>query len=571
MPDLVDVIWLSLRPETPCRGFWDNEIVERLLDGSWWRAPDAPQYVHHEVTPGSNGAPPAVPDLTGSTVVVVIAARHHAHIPDRVNEWIGQIPDLVLMLVGDEEGSFPVERLSHPGMRLWVMTPRPDRHAYPEGTRWLPNGPTPHATRSLPGMGVAAVVKPRDWVFAGQITHSGRHEAAAALHLLNPGDRNVLAESDTFAGGLDRDAYLRLLAEAKVAPCPSGPQTPDTFRLWEALEAGCVPVVDGATTRYWRTVTSPPPFPVLADWADLAWVMPRLLTDWQHEAARAGAWLITQRRSLTEDLHADTTRSAPTASPDSLVTVLVPTSPIPTHPSPGVLAETLASIRDQLPMATIVLMCDGVYPDQGHLADAYKAYLRHVVSLCIHDPAWAGVHPVVHGQHMHQAAMTAHALDRHVSTPLVLFVEHDTPLIGDIDWPGLTRLVKTGNAGVVRLHHEATVHPEHEYLMLGPAVDVGGVRVRPTRQWSQRPHLADAAVYRRLLAEHFGPDDRTMIEDVLHGAVQDMYTAGRGDEVGLHLYHPDDRGDGSIQRSRHLDGRATEPKYPMIHRGQVIA
>ena len=30
-----------------------------------------------------------------------------------------------------------------------------------------------------------------------------------------------------------------------MIPCPSGPATPDSFRLWEALEAGCVPIADG--------------------------------------------------------------------------------------------------------------------------------------------------------------------------------------------------------------------------------------------------------------------------------------------------------------------------------------
>jgi hypothetical protein len=47
-----------------------------------------------------------------------------------------------------------------------------------------------------------------------------------------------------FTQGDPHDLYYRQMADAKVAPAPSGPETPDSFRLFEALESGCVPIAD---------------------------------------------------------------------------------------------------------------------------------------------------------------------------------------------------------------------------------------------------------------------------------------------------------------------------------------
>ena len=44
-----------------------------------------------------------------------------------------------------------------------------------------------------------------------------------------------------------------------------------------------------------------------------------------------------------------------------LVTVLIPVSPIPSHPSTEVLDVTIDSIRTRLPDAEIIIMFDGVW------------------------------------------------------------------------------------------------------------------------------------------------------------------------------------------------------------------
>jgi hypothetical protein len=557
----VDVVWVSLRSETPCRGYWDQAIVERLFTRRWG-VPGWPKFVHHDSFA-------EVPD--GSGAVVVIPARHHVDQVAELNVELAQLAWALVILTGDEEGVFPVERITHPNLRLWVQTPQPER-IYPEHTRWLPNGPTPQAYEQ------AWADRTRDVVFAGQVTHTRREECVTAVQrLLNLGCTGALHPSTGFTQGLPPAEYLHLMATARVCPAPSGPVHVDSFRAWEAFELGAIPVLDtltpaGESSPYWPVVMADPTLPappawLIADWtAALPEIIDDMIADWPVRGTRCAAWWLGFQRQLArrlaDDLMALTGHPLAGTSPDDLITVLIPTSPIPSHPSPAVIAETIASVRAQLPHAEILIMCDRPNPTAEHRRDAYDAYVYELTRLCREQ--WTGVLPVVFDEHLHQSGMTSRALDM-VTTPLILFVEHDTPIYGRIDWPGLTAAVTSGDAGVIRLHHEAIIHPEHAHLMLGGPSPVGpaGVSLIPTQQWSQRPHLADTSLYRMLLAEHLA-GRRMMVEDVMHGVVQDhwgSYGMAGWRRWRLHIYAPDDTTEHGLKRSWHTDGRGTDPKW----------
>lgn len=554
----VDVVWLSLHRETPARGYWDQAIVEHLLAGRW-RAPCRPAFTHHE-------AIGTLPGLDSRGAVVVVPARHHAGHAPHLDRELAALPWVLLILTGDEEGVFPVERLTHPHMRAWVQTPQPS-HTYPPGTRWLPNGPTPAAYEQPWGE------RARDVVFAGQVTHPRREDCANAVQrLLNLGCTGAVHPSTGFTQGLPPGEYTELMASARACPAPSGPVHVDTFRAWEAFEVGAVPVLDTRTpvetqADYWAAVAPGVPAPLVTDWADdLPGIVDTIAVDrWPAPASRAAAWWMGYQRRLAhrlaDDLAVLSGTQAAASGPDDLVTVLVPTSPIPSHPSTAVIGQTIDSVRAQLPHAEILIMCDGPNPQAEYRRHAYEAYLYELVRLC--RETWSNVLPVIHGGHLHQSGMTARTLDL-VTTPLVLFVEHDTPLGGTIDWAGLTAAVTSGDAGIIRLHHEASILPEHQHLMLGPARPVGpaGVPLVPTQQWSQRPHLASTDLYRRMLADHLA-GHRMMIEDKMHGVVQDDYGVHGltgWEKWRLHIYAQPDPMHG-LKRSWHTDGRDTDEKW----------
>lgn len=559
-PETTPVVWLNLDAGSMVRGYWDQGWLDLLLSGELG-------HLRRRYEPLEVRSPAEMPVLPGA--VVVLPARFHADKLEQVNECLGYLGWVVLILTSDEESTFPFTQLRHPRLRLWVMTPDP-RQTYPEGVRFLGEGfarETLDQLRATPrwtGYG-------SDVLFMGQVTHARRERLRDELERL-AARREDLAVwrgfSDSFAAGVPRDVYLREMAHTKIAPAPSGPATADSFRFFEALAAGCVPVADaraeGMPEGYWHTLFAghhPLPFPILDDWRDLEGTTDRVLASWPSLANRCGAWWLRYQRYVRRLLELDIDAISDACPPATLaeqLTVIVPTSPIPSHPSLAILAETLASVQERLPGCEVIVVADGVRPEQEDRRADYEGYLRNLVR---HATLWwENVTPLILDSHHHQALATAEAL-RLVETPTLLFVEHDTPLVGDIPFDGIVDVVLAGEANVVRLHHEAEVLEPHRHLMLeGTPRVLRGLPFLGTMQWSQRPHVAGTTFYRQILRQYFGQESRTMIEDVMHGVVQTASASGAWGMFRLFMYAPD----GDMKRSTHLDGRESDPKFDMV-------
>lgn len=236
------------------------------------------------------------------------------------------------------------------------------------------------------------------------------------------------------------------------------------------------------------------------------------------------------------------------------ITVLVPTSPIPSHPSTAIIDATLESLDCAgLGECQVIVMADGVRTEQADRASDYASYLARLVM--------GGANLYAAPEFLHQAEMTRRALEQ-VATPLILFVEHDTPLTGEIPWLSMCAAIESGDADVVRLHHEAAILEPHRYLTAGRRRNVHGVPLVATAQWSQRPHLASAEWYRWMLDTYFGPHARTMIEDRIYSEIATPWVERRewGKVCKLWMYAPTE---GSWKRSEHLDGRAGDDKFEM--------
>lgn len=250
--------------------------------------------------------------------------------------------------------------------------------------------------------------------------------------------------------------------------------------------------------------------------------------------------------------------------PDEAITVLLLTSPLPSHPSTAILDETLASVRHWLPTADVLLLCDGVRPEQEDRREAYtEAIRRH-----LHDCAlnWERVTPLLFAEHRHQSGMLRSALAQ-IRTPLTMFVEGDCPVVTDelVEWDGICECILSGDLHLVRLHHEAHLHlAEHGHLYLEhEPVEMHGVPMVRTAQFSARPFVASTAWLRETVARYFAEDARTMIEDVLHGVADYAWRTegfmGWAASWRMAVYHPLG---GNIKRSWTLDGRGPDiPKY----------
>lgn len=223
------------------------------------------------------------------------------------------------------------------------------------------------------------------------------------------------------------------------------------------------------------------------------------------------------------------------------ISVIIPSSVIPSHPSTHILDWCVGSVRSQLFNAPIYVMLDGVRVEQGERKAAYEEFKRRLVF-----PPWAGPVELVEFQtHHHQAAMMRETLNR-VTTPLVFFIEHDWMLLENIPWDAMAKTILEREADVIRLHQEQSIHPEHTHLFL-ESVEINGLPLKKMRVFWAQPHLAFTDWYRKQLAEKFSSYCRCFIEDRLYGINLDT----PWEDNKIFMYEPE----GGLKRVSHTDGR----------------
>lgn len=583
----VPVLWVSRDDAILHRGYADQALLEAIFDRSLWRPPNPLDFEHHEVRG-------TFPDVGGA--VVVVPFRHHIGHEAWLRSQLDSLDWAVVILTSEEEwrGNWRVLEGEPDTRRVWVMQAIPEHG----DVSWrLPCGWYPGIRETLAELGPQE--RKLDVFFAGQITHERREQMAAAVAAIPSTYPTLLIGTEGYFQGEPAADYYAHLAAAKLVPCPSGPVHHCTARVEEALEAGCVPILDlvrpvDPQFDYWTLLFGDHPMPTLYDWATLPAAVVEQVDEWPANANRCWSFWQQWKRATSHRLDGDVRAVAsgavggqepvsadpgpdavppPPSTPDDLITVIVTSSPTTMHPSTEHIETTIDSIRAHLPDAEIIVVCDGIRPEQERLRDQYEQYQHALFGLT--NFRWHNVVPLRLEEWAHQAGAVRAALEL-VTTPLVLMVEHDTPLKEtSIDWKGLCAFVESGEANLVRFHHEAEILPDHERLMLdhatvvkrghligpGPAV-YDDLPLRRTIAWWQRPHIASTRFYREQVMPFFTAESRTMIEDPLYGHILDGYhTHGEAAwwDWRLYVYTPE----GSMQRSYHLDSRGDEPKYPM--------
>ncbi len=287
--DKVKVIWRSYHDDVLARGYWDNGLLEDTFKRG--------NFEHIVVT--VNESFPALDENEGA--VFIINGRTHVEDVDKINADIAKLRWVLFIETGDEEASFPWREVKHPIMRFWVMLPRMNEH---NDTHFkLPNGYRPETKRILGKLGYQT--RPVDVFFAGQVNHDRREQCVEAMKSLSDEYLGELFETDGFGKeALPYKDYLKMMASSKIVLCPSGIESPDNFRLYEALEAGCMPVVDAFSTKhqapgFWQYLFAEnPPFPIVKYWDELPELMPTLLKEWPTNVNKVFAWWQQYKRKL---------------------------------------------------------------------------------------------------------------------------------------------------------------------------------------------------------------------------------------------------------------------------------
>lgn len=288
-----DVIWLSYhKPEAIARGYWDQGLLEDLLKRG--------NFKHHTDFPAE---PP-------DGAVVIINGRMHPTDDDidKLNADLAKLRWVVLLETGDEEAVFPFEKVKHPLLRTWVMLPRMNRHN--DVSFKMPNGYRPDTRELLKKTGLYE--KQYDFMFVGQINHARREQCLEAANAMPEEFSRFIVATDGFGKEtVPYPQYIEKMAQSRIVLAPSGIESPDNFRLYEALEAGCLPIVDAFATRqqdwgFWQYLFGTElPFPVIPYWSDLPKLLPQLLREYPANANYAFGWWQLYKRNMYNKLMDD--------------------------------------------------------------------------------------------------------------------------------------------------------------------------------------------------------------------------------------------------------------------------
>lgn len=272
---------------------WDQNMLDRLFANDLY--PTGLEFTRTDHYPDAPGC------------VLLIPGRYWVDQAEEISRSLSRYDWVLAMRTGDEADTFDIATVTHPNIRWWVQTPRADR-TY--DARLFGVGFPPHFNE-LPA---TPPDKDIPVFLAGQNTHKRRRMAFAAVAQI---DNAKSFPTPGFTQGLGANKYLTHMLRTAVAPCPAGVFSPDSFRLYEALEAHAVPIADDISPQkksvyrsqgYWRTVLDDPPFPILTDYDNLKGWCADALESWPANANRIAAWWMRRKRLyahwLVEDLTA---------------------------------------------------------------------------------------------------------------------------------------------------------------------------------------------------------------------------------------------------------------------------
>ena len=246
-------------------------------------------------------------------------------------------------------------------------------------------------------------------------------------------------------------------------------------------------------------------------------------------------------------------------TPDEAITVIIPTSPLAVHPSTEIIDETIAQVRKHLPEARILLLMDGVHPEEEYLRDKYQGFKRAIRNI---ERSNLDFETVEFLCWRHQSGMLKWILegspacdDEEIKTPLVFWTEHDIPLNdAPINWQGIVDTLLEGKIGGIRF--ELTGNPPKRNEVMGRVV-THGIPLTLSTQYVNWPQVFRLDYLKAFVAA-FGTS-KTYLEcsefDNLVGRLWSKWQYG--------IYSPD-----PIIRCYHTNGRCAggygDPGKPFI-------
>ena len=246
-------------------------------------------------------------DAQGAVVVIngsTVGSRSLMELNDSLLnfKWV------LLVLIGDEGSFLHLEWIQHPNMSVWIYDPKPGKYKDPRYHN-LSSGP-------LQLSFYAAQEKTVDWFFSGSVRDLNWDQAI----------RDLRGNGVYYNSHLGYDGYAEHLAKTKVVPCRPAWTMPETCRIYDALESGCIPIVgiypceNPPGHSCWRDYGydwdnfwlhlfgEQPPFPIIRNPNGLEDAVHNTLREWPENQQRVHAWWVNYKVRVVESLRAEVRR-----------------------------------------------------------------------------------------------------------------------------------------------------------------------------------------------------------------------------------------------------------------------
>ena len=114
------------------------------------------------------------------------------------------------------------------------------------------------------------------WSFLGTPHKSSRHDLLFQLSNINPSFCHRTKKFNTNI--IETNEMNKILSSTIFSPCPNGLVHPETYRLYEALECECIPIVEN-TYKYYDRLFPNNPFVKIDKWAEAK----KIINSWTDE------------------------------------------------------------------------------------------------------------------------------------------------------------------------------------------------------------------------------------------------------------------------------------------------
>jgi hypothetical protein len=208
---------------------------------------------------------------------IIVAVGNDKNIPDYFDKLQKKGYHFGAFFLSDEVYSHPTDCYQYPQLvfrNYWHKKFADQKHV-----RFFPLGYKNKFWRDCPNKEIKDCAHRKYvWSFAGQIEKTTRVSMITNMRKI---ENSFVHEIHSWnaANSLSVQEYRNVLLDSVFVPCPRGYWNLDSFRVYEALECGCIPIVEKQPLDYFGKLFGKYPFLAVNSWDEAPALMQNLQKD----------------------------------------------------------------------------------------------------------------------------------------------------------------------------------------------------------------------------------------------------------------------------------------------------